>query len=302
MKQSCSSRRPRCRVCWQLHPSALLQQACHTAPSRAGDLATAGTGKAGSCRAEARHHRPGIRRRWCHQATLTAPAGWLPPSPDEAPRRAWPPPGPGLRDGRRRHGLCRQRPVLPPQYCDKFNPLLLEGRKDLQLKGKAYFSCHTRCILRQSAASGVQRGRGPGQAEAPGPGAAVRCGAVLLKRLKGDWGVLPTGHLLANTPHQYTGLAKRAIWRRPQILPCFLCACFSAWGDCWAAEARCRPSTTPVRYRPGWILCIVWLILSSSPSPHCSFYFCLENLFVKLEVVLTKSVAGQNTGGNFLIS
>lgn len=137
-------------------------------------------------------------------------------------------------------------------------------------------------------------GRGPVQAEAPGPGAAVRCGAVLPKRLKG---VLPTGHLLANTPHQYTGLAKRATQRWLQILPCFLCACFSAWGDYWAAEARCRPSTTPVRYRPGWKLCVVWLILSSSPSPHRSFYFCLENLFVKLEVVLTKSVAGQNTGG-----
>lgn len=234
MKQSCSSRRPRCRVCWQLHPSALLQQACHTAPSRAGDLATAGTGKAGSCRAEARHHRPGTIGPASADADATRPPSLHPRAgfPQALTRR---PDGPGLLPApasERRHGLCRQRPVLRPQYCDKFNPLLLEGRKDLQLKGKAYFSCRTRCILRQSAAGGVQRGRGPGQAEAPGPGAAVRRGAVLLKRLKGDWGVLPTGHLLANTPHQYTGLAKRAIRRRLQILPCFLCACFSAWGDC----------------------------------------------------------------------
>lgn len=177
----------------------------------------------GSCKAEAWCHRPRVHRRQCCQATLMAPTGWAPLRPGEAPGWAWPPPSPGLGDGDAGpaiRGLCSQ-------HHHKFNPLQPEGRKVLQLKRKVYFLSYLLNVPAECSQRGTARQRPQaGPARRSRQVRVRQCGAVPPRRLNGGWGAPPICHLLANTPHQYTGLAKsHTVSANPAMFP--LCLLFS---------------------------------------------------------------------------
>jgi len=181
--------------------------------------------------------------------------------------------------------------VLCPQHCNKFNSLLSEERRVLQLKGKACFSCCICCVFWH---------RTPW---APAKGPPRLSHHVLAKEVKAG----PGRTMVQSPPYKYTPVVHRMSKESSTKVTTnaavsSLCLLFRL-GRLLRHRGKVRTRYHPTRYRPGWKICVTWLIQSSCPSPHCSLLlFCLENLIMKLKVVLTKAVTGQNTGEEILKS